>query len=231
MYFMGACFQDSSGISEINSILDILYPMPEMPQVTSEKGNFTTTQSSFDVGSMFELVERVHQQDDYIFCDDLGIEWADHITLNINDGCISFLHSKHGDQTTSASKLHDVVGQGIKNLGNMFFTKQQIIKRINDKFRTIYSNSGAQTQIKRIRKGDMANVEVHIESLLKNYQLHRKCILCCSFISKSSIETEFRKIQLGQDTAGHITQLLWIISSFAHAVRDMNAIPIIYCAP
>jgi len=24
---------------------------------------------------------------------------------------------------------------------------------------------------------------------------------------------------------------LWIISSFAHAVRDMNAIPIIYCAP
>ncbi|HHQ4797991.1 hypothetical protein KW556_16485 [Aeromonas veronii] len=231
MYFMGACFQDSSGISEINSILDILSPIPEIPQVTSEKGNFVTTQSSFDVGSMFELIERVHQQDDYIFCDDLGIEWADHITLNITDGCISFLHSKHGDQTTSASKLHDVVGQGIKNLGNMFFTKQQIIKRINDKFSTVYSNSGTQTQIQRIRKGDMANVEVQIEKLLKNYQLHRKCILCCSFISKSSIETEFRKIQLGQDTAGHITQLLWIISSFAHAVRDMNAIPIIYCAP
>ncbi|CAJ1869182.1 hypothetical protein COOFOMLJ_03178 [Aeromonas veronii] len=231
MYFMGACFQDSSGISEINSILDILHPISDITQVTSEKGNFVINQSSFEVGSMFELVERVHQQDDYIFCDDLGIEWADHITLNMNDGCISFLHSKHGDQTTSASKLHDVVGQGIKNLGNMFFTKQQIIKRIHDKFSSTYSNSGTQTKIKRVRKGNVASVEADIENLLKNYQLHRKCILCCSFISKSSIEAEFRKIQLGQDTAGHITQLLWIISSFAHAVRDMNAIPIIYCAP
>lgn len=231
MYFMGACFQDSSGISEINSILDILHPIGDMTQATSEKGSFTQNQVSFDAGSIFELVERVHQQDDYIFCDDLGIEWADHITLNMNDGCISFLHSKHGDQTTSASKLHDVVGQGIKNLGNMFFTKQQIIKRINEKFNGVYSNDRTQTKIQRIRKGDLTNIEVDVESLLKNYQLHRKCILCCSFISKSSIETEFRKIQLGQGVAGHITQLLWIISSFAHAVRDMNAIPIIYCAP
>ncbi|OAN19734.1 hypothetical protein A3K86_00055 [Photobacterium jeanii] len=231
MYFMGACFQDSSGISEINSILDILHPIPDMANVTSEKGDFSTNQQAFELGSMFELVERIHQGDNYVFCDDLGIEWADHITLNCTDGCISFIHSKHGDQTTSASKLHDVVGQGIKNLGNMFFTQQQLVQRIETKFNDFYKNSGTQTQIHRVRIGDVTRVESDLESLLKNYQLHRKCILSCSFISKSSIATEFRKIQAGQPVAGHITQLLWIISSFAHAVRDMHSIPIIYCAP
>lgn len=198
MYFMGACFQDSSGVSEINSILDILNPIGDMTQITSEKGNFSSDQELFESGSMFELIERLHGRDNYIFCDDLGIEWADHITFNIEEGCISFIHSKHGDQTTSASKLHDVVGQGIKNLGNMFFTQQQFVQRIENKFDNLYSNSGTQTQIKRVRQGNMTNVEADLGDLLKNYQLHRKCILSCSFMSKSEIEAQFRRIQNGQ---------------------------------
>ncbi|EHZ7351178.1 hypothetical protein K6P01_004649 [Vibrio parahaemolyticus] len=231
MYFMGACFQDSSGVSEINSILDILQPHDGMSAITSEKGEFSPAQTNFTDDSMFHFVEHIHSPDDYIFCDDLGIEWADHITFNLGDGCISFIHSKHGDQTTSASKLHDVVGQGIKNLGNMFFDKTQFIQRIEDKFNAMYSNNSVQTDISRVRKGDLTTIEQDLEHLLKNYQLYRKCILSCSFMSKSSIETQFQKIQRGESVPGHITQLLWIISSFAHAVRDMNAIPIIYCAP
>ncbi|MCY9856026.1 hypothetical protein [Vibrio mediterranei] len=231
MYFMGACFQDSSGVSEINSILDILQPLDGMSTITSEKGEFSPAQTDFTDDSMFHFVEHIHSPDDYIFCDDLGIEWADHIAFNLGDGCISFIHSKHGDETTSASKLHDVVGQGIKNLGNMFFDKTQFIQRIEDKFNAMYSNNSVQTDISRVRKGDLTTIEQDLEHLLKNYQLHRKCILSCSFMSKSSIETQFQKIQQGESVPGHITQLLWIISSFAHAVRDMNAIPIIYCAP
>lgn len=230
MYFMGACFEDSSGISEINSILEIMHPKLEMPTVTSEKGGFTNTTTAFEVNSMFGVVESLHQNDDYIFCDDLGIEWADHITLNRAESNISFIHSKHGSTSTSASNLHDVVGQGIKNLGNMYFTKEQMLERINGKFSDTYSNSGCNTSIARIRKGDPAQAEGYLDGLLKDYKLHRKCILSCSFISKSSVATEFSKIQRGESVPGHIIQLLWIISSFAHAVRDMNAIPIIYCA-
>lgn len=230
MYFMGACFEDSSGISEINSILEIMHPKLEMPTVTSEKGGFTNTTTAFEVNSMFGVVESLHQNDDYIFCDDLGIEWADHITLNRTESNISFIHSKHGSTSTSASNLHDVVGQGIKNLGNMYFDKEQMLERINGKFSNTYSNSGCNTSIARIRKGDPAQAEVYLDGLLKDYKLHRKCILSCSFISKSSVVTEFSKIQRGESVPGHIIQLLWIISSFAHAVRDMNAIPIIYCA-
>ncbi|MEQ3528175.1 hypothetical protein [Pseudoalteromonas sp. XMcav11-Q] len=230
MYFMGACFEDSSGISEINSILEIMHPKTEMPTVISEKGGFTNASTAFDVDSMFGVVESLHQNDDYIFCDDLGIEWADHITLNRSESNISFIHSKHGSPSTSASNLHDVVGQGIKNLGNMYFTKEQMLERINGKFSDTYSNSGCNTSIARIRKGDPAQAEGYLDGLLKDYKLHRKCILSCSFISKSSVTAEFSKIQRGESVPGHIIQLLWIISSFAHAVRDMNAIPIIYCA-
>lgn len=229
MYFMGACFEDSSGISEISSILDILQPVDGIGHITSEKGTFSDSQREFDDDSLFHLVENIHNDDDYIFCDDLGIEWADHITLNLNDGCVSFIHSKHGSETTSASKLHDVVGQGIKNLGNMFFSKQQLLYRTQTTFAGYYQNSGVITEIHRIRKGDVNRLENDLDNLLKNYQLHRKCILCCSFMSKSSIEAEFNKIRNHEPVSGHVTQLLWIISSFAHAVRDMQAIPIIYC--
>jgi hypothetical protein len=230
MYFMGSCFEDSSGISEINSILEILHPKPEIPTVTSEKGCFTNASIEFDANSMFGVVESLHQGDDYILCDDLGIEWADHITLNKTESNINFIHSKHGSSSTSASNLHDVVGQGIKNLGNMYFTKEQMVERINGKFSNTYNNNGNNTSITRVRKGDAALAEGYLDGLLKDYKLHRKCILSCSFLSKSAVTVEFSKIQRGETVSGHVIQLLWIISSFAHAVKDMNAIPIIYCA-
>ncbi len=229
MYFMGFCFEDTSGISEIDNILEILHTHEEISGVMSEKGNFTSTITKFDSNSMFGVVESIHRNDDYIFCDDLGIEWADHITFNKEDSCINFIHSKHGKKTTSASRLHDVVGQGIKNLGYMHFTKNQMTDKIHKKFSKLYSNNNCNTRIPRVRKGDVTTIEAYLSNLLADYKLHRKCILSCSFISKASVELEFRKIKSGAPVSGHVIQLLWIISSFAHAVKDMNAIPIIYC--
>jgi hypothetical protein len=38
MYFMDNCFEDRSGISEIDSILEMLEPQKDIEKVTSEKG-------------------------------------------------------------------------------------------------------------------------------------------------------------------------------------------------
>lgn len=225
MYFMSTCFEDTSGISEIDSILELLIPIQNIATATSEKGVVLPASINFEQNSLFSIVEDTHSADDYIFCDDLGNEWADHITFNKDDSCIAFIHAKYGDTTTSASKLHDVVGQGIKNLGNMFFSNKSFKAKFDSKFITKYNN----TAIDRIRKGNPADIENYLHELLGDYKLHRKCILCCSFISKASIETEFVKIKNGNPVSGHIIQLLWIISSFAHAAKDMNIIPIIYC--
>jgi len=231
MYFMGACFEDASGVSEIDNILEILQPIEVMPTVKSEKGIFTVESENFTVDSMFYAIEKIHAEDDYIFCDDLGDEWADHVTFNKNNSNICFIHSKHGDPSTSASNLHDVVGQGIKNLGNMYFDANTMLSKLDKTFKKNYkSGKGIQTKISRIRKGDIDEFQGYLENLLKDYKLNRSCVLCCSFLSLSGVTENFKKIKEGRPVRGNIVQLLWIISSFAHAVKDMNARPVIYCA-
>lgn len=230
MYFMGSCFSDTSGVSEIESILEILQPIEGMSKVKSEKGTFLESSSRFSKNSMFNKVEDIHKLDDYIFCDDLGDEWADHITFNKKESNICFVHSKHGDPSTSASNLHDVVGQAIKNLGNMYFGLEAMLKKLEKSFDKNYkSSAGVDTNIARIRKGEIDKFEIYLNNLLKDYKLNRRCILSCSFISKSEVTKEFEKIKNKESVRGHVTQLFWIVSSFAHAAKDMNAIPLIYC--
>jgi len=231
MYFMGSCFEDFSGVSEMDNILDLFQVLDVMPGIKSEKGDFKTSSRNFSTSSMFSAIEKIHGKDDYIFCDDLGDEWADHITFNKKNSTISFIHSKHGDPSTSASNLHDVVGQGIKNLGNMFFDSKAMLSKLDKTFNKNYvSSTGVRTKIRRVRKGDAGTFDGYLDNLLKDYKLNRSCIICCSFLSLSGVKNEFNKIKKGEPVKGHVVQLLWIISSFAHAVKDMNARPVIYCA-
>lgn len=233
MYFMGNCFEDSSGISEINSILEMLTPKVNIKDVSSEKGLFFKGMVNFSEHSMFDVVENIHNGDDYIFCDDLGNEWADHITFNKMESCICFIHSKHGDRSTSASKLHDVVGQGIKNLGYMYFSTgdftEKIKSKLNKNYVGVYKNTSISTKIKRIRKGNTRHIKNYLDGLFKDVKLHRKCILSCSFISKKEIKREFNKLREKKPVKPHVVQLLWILSSFSHAVKEANAVPVIYC--
>ncbi|WP_374254863.1 hypothetical protein [Acinetobacter brisouii] len=231
MYCMDNCFEDVSGVSEIDAILAMLYPQNGIKEVKSEKGEFSDSQTDFTPDSMFYFVEAIHSNNNYIFCDDLGDEWADHLTIDLKDFSINFIHSKWSDiETNSASKLQDVVGQGIKNLGNMHFSSQQILNKYSTTFADLYkSGKGVQTKISRIRK-DAGNFQQDVDLILKNPKLHRKCILSCNFISKSKIEKELKKLQKGQQVGGHITQWLWILSSFSHAAKDAGVFPMIYCA-
>lgn len=226
MYFRGECFIDKSGVSEMKSILDVLIPKEEIISVTTEKGIINESKIEFDKESMFSVVEAIHSEDEYIFCDDLGNEWCDHITINIANKEINFIHSKANDISVSASKMHEVVGQGIKNLGNMFFTIDNFKKIKKDKFLDTYTN----TQIKRIKNGALEDADLEIiTELINHYKTHRQCILSCSFLSKSQIEDAFNRLKDGEIVPGNIYQLYWIISSFIHACRDMNVIPKIYC--
>lgn len=159
MYCMDSCFEDVSGLSEIDSILDMLYPYADIQNIKSEKGQFDSDQTSFTNDSMFGFVENLHSKDDYIFCDDLGDEWADHLVFDLKDFSISFIHSKYSsDMTNSASKLQDVVGQGIKNLGNMHFSSKEILNKYSTTFSVFYKSGkgadgkgkGVQTKISRI---------------------------------------------------------------------------------
>lgn len=233
MYFQGTCFKDSAGVSEIDSILNILEEYPLISSVINEKGTIVSTDTNFDSTSMFHIVEQIRATDDYIFCDDLGNEWCDHITIDISNKRIRFIHSKANFESLSASKMHDVVGQGIKNIGNMFFTIKDFTDIKKNKFLQKYtSGNGILTNIDRCRKGALTVTDLNtIETIINNYETHRECILSCSFISKSVFDIELKKVKSAQYVKGNIIQLIWIISSFVHACKGAGVIPKIYCKP
>jgi len=230
MYFMGQCFQDATGVAEIDSILQILIPKVELDVVVTEKGTISSTHTNFDTNSMFSVVESIHSSDDYIFCDDLGNEWCDHLTVNTHDKTINFIHSKAKGESLSASNMHDVVSQGIKNLGNMFFTIEDFESIKQSKFSEVYKRDHITSSIQRVRQGGLSAVDIDsIESIINDHKTHRQCILSCSFLSKTAMEDEFDKIKRGVSVRGNIVQLLWILSSFVHACKGMHIVPIIYC--
>lgn len=227
MYYMGRCFRDASSMSSIDSLLAILTAKPALNSAVSEKGSPGAATTTFEPTSIFGIVERMHNRDDFVFCDDLGDEWADHVVFNCSAPSITFIHSKHGTRSTSASQLHDVVSQGIKNLGNMFFDVPKFKRKYNNKLRRRYRG----TRIERTRRGSHASLDSHLQGLLSSYRVQRRCVLACDFLSKSEVAKEFANIKAGKKVRGHAVQLLWIISSFVHAARELSVEPKIYCLP
>lgn len=227
MYFAKRCFMDVSGSAEIESLLGLFVEKGEMVGLASEKGAFTADQVSFGPDCVFSAVERIHAHDEFLFCDDLGDEWADHISFNKIDGVVHFIHSKHGVVSASASALQVVVGQAIKNLGNMHFSVEQMLSKYEKSLRNKVMKG---TNIQRVRRRT-GQFPAFIRHLISNYGFERVCVLACSFISRGQISRELRKIKNGVPVSGNVVQFYWIVSSFAHACRDVGVIPRIYCLP
>lgn len=227
MYFMGQCFKDGAGLNEIPSLLKSFVVINDLALATSEKGDYKPTRKKFDANSVFGIVEKHFKKNDYIFCDDLGDEWADHIVFNKKEYSVSFIHSKHGDVSRSASNLHDVVGQAIKNIGNMDLDLRAFNRKYDEKILTSYRDG----TMPRIRKKIPGDFKSYLAELRQDYRFNKRCIICCSFISKALIGHEFGKLQKGVQVPGNITQMFWILSSFIHATKEAGASPIIYCRP
>ncbi|MDQ7761616.1 hypothetical protein NG827_00690 [Xanthomonas sacchari] len=227
MYFAKRCFIDVSGSSEIDALLALFLAVPALKSATSEKGKFLPTQVDFDIDTVFSVVEQIHCNDDFLFCDDLGDEWADHISFSSKENCVFFVHSKHGEPSSSASSLQVVVGQAMKNLGNMYFSIDQIVAKYE---KSIRGKKMTGSNIDRVRKRN-GQFPSFLRKLVGNYKYERVCVLACSFVSKSQMSKEFKKIKSNQAVAGNITQFFWIVSSFAHACKEAGVTPRIYCQP
>ncbi|NAR81358.1 hypothetical protein GPS50_17270 [Acinetobacter haemolyticus] len=119
-------------------------------------------------------------------------------------------HSKHKKVANSASDLHDVVGQAIKNLGYMWFTNTLFEKK-KDKFSKTYNGTNVESSVPRCRIGDLNHLMPFVINLQKDPHLIRKCVICCTFLSKSKLEKEFQKIKDGEKVAAQIPQIFWII--------------------
>lgn len=150
IYTGGRLYQNSSIKEDFDSILQILFPITGIENVTSEKGRgYNNDSTDFAQDSMFHVVETdVCANAQFVVCDDMGNEWADHIA--INGDTISFIHSKcKGSSSLSASNFQEVIGQAIKNIGHLNPSNDELERK-----RESWNGTWQNTQIPNLRSGN-----------------------------------------------------------------------------
>jgi hypothetical protein len=108
-------------------ISNLLTTLATLKNASSEKGEVRDGQKSWDKSSLFSIIDsrarggivaEYFGKSDFMFCDDLNKEVADFVCVNFAEKKIALIHAKHGSShKVSASALHVVVAQGLKNLG------------------------------------------------------------------------------------------------------------------
>jgi len=224
-------FRDSKLLGSIEYFLKAFKPQTELSSVISEKGTLAPSSINFSKDSMFSFVEKKFRNDAYLVLDDLGDEWADHIS--INDGTITFIHSKCDSSLFSATAFTEIVGQALKNVGNMYSTDLRI-KNKKKVWSKMFKLDKVQTKIPRLRKG--ASVQKFINNYLEvknGINPKRKICLALNFISKKDLTLNLDKLKKGISfrEKKQCIQILWFISSLIANCRENSIELEIMCKP
>lgn len=209
--------------------MDIFEEKKDFQQVVSEKGPIVEHMLNFDQSSMFYQIEKIYQNDEtikYVVCDDLGIEYADHIV--IGDNKIIYVHSKCAKSASlSASALQIVIGQAMKNIGNVRYGN------INKKVESWRNKKYSKTAIPVCRKGDINSLENAYQNVLKSPNGIQEVCLAINFISKGELKDAFDKIKNQSPIyqKGNVIQLIWLLSGFILACKEADMKCKILCLP
>ncbi|MCI9843516.1 hypothetical protein [Flavobacterium pectinovorum] len=226
-------FKDNRLLGNIDNFIKIFRPDEQLVTANSEKGTFSATSINFSAGSVFNIVEDIFLEDsEYLLCDDLGKEWADHIS--ISGSKIKFIHSKYKEVNFSASAFQDIVGQALKNLGNLTPQDFQLASKQNF-WNSNYNKDGFQTQIARLRKGNsVADFTERFKSTILEPNHQREVCLVLNFISKSALEIKLQQLRDSEFfiERNEVIQILWFISSFINSCKEAGVDSVyIYCKP
>lgn len=225
-------FKDSRLLGNTEAFLKVFKSYDRLDSVTSEKGSIEDTSTGFSDDSIFGFVENEFISDSRFFiCDDLGKEWADHIGLF--DDNISFYHSKYNESAFSASAFQDIVGQALKNLGNLSPIDTQFQNK-SELWSRNYIYSGIESNISRVRKGDSTEQAIDFFKELNKYpNLSKKVFLVINFISKAEITDRLDKLKREEPfrERNEVIQILWFLSSFISSCYEVGAESYIICKP
>lgn len=228
IYMNGSLYQDANIGESMDVVVSVLQGENKIAESEYEKfasQQPTGTETDFGEHSLFHYVETEFFKDcDFIICDDLENEWADHICIK-ND-TVSFVHSKWKMGTgLSASSFQEVVGQALKNMGNM----QHNGNRIREK-RAHFLKHYPGTQIERARnlpagKTKEQYVDEFIdkfENIIKNPNGIREVCLVVDFLSVAEFKSAMDNIRNGVEFAKrkYAIQLFWLLSSFISECRS-----------
>lgn len=226
LYAEGKLYKNSEIKSDLDSILQVLEPIAEISSVTNEKGSgYDEHSSDFSDGSLFRVVEKVIFQDaDFLLCDDMGNEWADHIALK--GKTLSFIHSKCNDEGLSASNFQDVIGQAIKNIGNMTPSATDLSNKI-----AALHGKWNNTGIAKCRKGNIDDYENAYNQLMINPNKNREVCLAVNFLSKTTLKNAFDKLKRDESfkQRNSVVQLIWLLNGFISTCKEADLNCRIFC--
>lgn len=234
-YYKNTLFQDSK--LQDSGFLRYFHAENNMINAKSEKGIFNQNSVNFSDDSIFDILEKRLRGLEYtdIICDDLGNERADYIAFDENR--LGFFHAKYKQVDSdrgkkSASALHDVVSQALKNL--VFLDNIENInleQTYQHKWLEKYKNNNIQTQINRIRESANSSNSIveRIKETNRQINVQKYMVLVVNFISKSEISDYIQNPSTNTNT--QIQQIVWLLSSFISTCQEMNIIPQIICKP
>ncbi|MDY0987089.1 hypothetical protein SOM12_06655 [Flavobacterium sp. CFBP9031] len=225
-------FKDSKLINYIDNFIEAFEENDLLNIVTSEKGTFSNTSTQFTSDSIFSFIENeITNTTDYSFLDDLGNEWADYIS--IEDHSLHFIHAKHGDALFSASSFHEIVGQALKNIGNMIPSDDELDKK-SILWSENFNIDSSKTAINRLRNGpSVAQGISAYKKLLLNPNLKREIFLVVNFISKNSLQDRLTKLKNGTSFSekNQVIQILWLLSGLINSCQENGIGVHIICKP
>lgn len=221
-------FKDSNLLGNLDYFLNVFIPDIRLNGINSEKGSTNIRSSKFNKDSLFGYLETsVVPNADYLFCDDMGNEWADYISV-AEEKNVMFYHCKHSSLSFSASKFHEVVSQAQKNIGNLYPNIDEL-NRKKEKWDAYYT----KTKIKRMRKGN--NIDEAVKIFYKTMMTpntEKGIYLVVDFISKTELENELNILKGGINKPKNETiQILWLLTSLVFACKESNVNVYITCQP
>ena len=214
-YHLKRLFKDNKLLGNIKFFLNYFEGKKDIALITSEKGIINKTIKSFSATSLFDYTEKKLANDcDYLMCDDLGDEWADHIGFKTKE-LIRYYHAKSSKKSFSASAFHDLVSQALKNIGN--FDLNTNLTQKSSKASSLYSTS----LIPRLRKGDTAlNFVKKIKITFNQPNIRKEIFLVINFLSKRQLSTELNILKSGAKAKNQTVQILWILSSLIGTCQE-----------
>lgn len=211
-------------LAEIIAALDVSVPTT----LTSEKGDpYGRNQTAFAPASVFGHLEtNLREPGSVLVCDDLGDEWADFIEFSTAKSKIRLLHCKHASVTTSATQLHDVVSQAVKNLGRVSFTEPDLDRKIAS-----WRDPFVGSSIARIRSGHNSQaLKQRALDVMRSPDIEREVGIVVPFVSRNELIRIQTNLLAGTRLQNHEPQMIWLLSTLVFACKESGIQPKIYCS-
>jgi superfamily II DNA or RNA helicase len=229
-------------------VLDFLTPVTELDVISSEKGAQVGEKTVWQKNSLFAFLDEAltgkHNAKPLgpafpaVVCDDMGTEAADFIAVDRKGSRIVFVHGKamSTDPGVSASKLHDVCGQAIKNLEFVRFGGRPMAGR-KKKWERPWkaatkkdkSDDPGYEVSPRIRRGPTNSGKLNdlIESLLLQPNAQREVWLALGrILSKTKFEDQLAK----KNPDGFALQTFFLLASTFSACKSVGVDLKVFCS-